>query len=569
MVDIVFHVSPTTVDDTTCLCENPANLRAETKLGAYSRELVPDGAGTNSAAWALISVPASCLLATLLTLLLKATLHVITNWNGRFLRLFLKVTLLRPNTVDRTCPGHDRGSSAGTRQGDTTSASASVQLALTSPVAAGHRRNIGGKRRGDDGSDAEDNDRPKRMRLVNQKATQPSFLCPFRAYDPDNPRYLKCGKYHKWCHLREHLLDRTHKPRDRCPICGEIFTDDVEWDLHTSVPTCEMSPRAWERPFWVERHQAASIRDLSKRGSKTEPMEEMCRKVYLILFGSESGPDRNALAHPTWFPQFQHMDDNLGVDHSQQEPWDTLKRTTANLLGMQTVPGDDSMQQVIDCIVSYLGHPREQAHAVPSHELGAGDAAADEQLENKEAIIEDWMPPATPKEGQVPRISEPHRYASGGSEGQLEHSLSGLSTYLSKDVGNPSPLVSTNTAHVSSIGLKPDKLDCDSGYVNPILLQRQDAHHIHVPVPNDTSTPTAFPSGSATSQASEATVPRSSWGQLLGDAGCSNSGETPDSLDDFDFSVKGFSRDVDSTQLSDGGAPQQQPETRDVPGCFQ
>lgn len=548
MVDIVFHVSSTAVNATTCLCETPANLRAE------------NSAATSSAACVMISAAASCLLVTLLVLFLKATLHIVTNWHGRFLRLFLRVTLLRPSAVDRTCPGHDRGSSAGTRQGGPTSSSASVQPALALPVYAGRRRNIGGKRSGDDGSDAEDNNRPKRPRVVSQKDTQPSFVCPFRARYPDNPKYLTCGVYHEWCRLREHLLDRKHKPRYRCSTCGEIFTDDVEWDLHTSDRTCERSLRALEMPFWVEKDQATRIRGLAKRGSKTESMEEMYRKVWNILFGSESGPDRTAL-----FPHFQHTDD-LDVDHGRQESWNVLKRKIANILGMQNVPRDDSMEQVIYNILSYHGYPRGQTHAVPSHVPGAGDAAADEQLGNNEAVDNYWMPRATPTEGQAPQISEPDRYAPEGSEGEFEHSLSNISTFLSEEAGDPSPPVSLDATQASIVGHSLEKHNSGSGCVNPVVLQRQDTHHIHVPMLNDSSTSAALPSASAASQSSEATALGSSWDQILGDADYSKRGEIPDDLDNFDFSVDGFSPDIGWVQPSDGQVPDQQSEYQDVPG---
>lgn len=557
MVDIIFHVSSTVVDPTTCLCAVPAKLRAETKF-------VPDNAGTNSGAWALISAACRCLLVTLFILLLKATLHVVTNWHGRFLRLFFRVTLVRPRTVDRTCPAHDRGSSAGTRQGNTTSSSAPVQRAAKLPDAAGRRRKIGGKRPADDGSDAEDNDRSKRTQVVSQKDTQPSYLCPFRVFDPNNPTYLKCGTFSTWNRLREHLLDRTHKPRDRCSTCGKVCADDVEWGVHTSARACEWSPRALERPSWVERHQAASIRNLSKRGSKTDPMGEMHRKVCKILFGSESDPDRNAWSHPTWFPQSQHTDDP-DMDHGRHEPWNALKRTTANLLGMQNIPRDDCMQQVIDCILSYHGY----AHAVQGHEPGAGDAAADEQLGINEEITADWTPPAPPTEEQVPRMSEPDTDASGGPEGEVEHQITILSTYLSEGAGDPSPLVPTHPAQTTSAGLELQELDFYSVYVNPAQLQQQGVPHIHVPLPNDSSTFSALPSGSGTSQASEATVLGSPGGQLVEDVGCLNNGKMPDCLDVFDISVEGHSAHVGSVQLSNGRAPQQQPENWDVARYFE
>lgn len=540
MVDIIFHVLPTAIDDTTCLCETPANLRAQTKLGTHSEEPGPDGAGSNSAAWASVLAMACCLLVTLLILLLRATLHIVTSWHGRFLRLFLRITVLRPCTVDRTCPVHDRGS-AGASQGNPTSSFALMQPASALQDTAGRRRNIDGKRPGDDGSDAEDNnDRGKRPRVVSDNHTKLSVVCPFRARDPNNPKYFTCGVFHTWSRLREHLLDRKHKPRDRCPICGQIFTDGVEWDLHTSARACERSPQPLESPFWVERHQAASIRDLSRRGRSTGSMEEMYREVWAILFGSESGPDHTAWAHPTWSSSPRG---DLGVDHGRQERWDILKRTTGTLLGMQNVPRDDSMQRVIDCILFYHRQQREHTHdVVSSQEPEAGEAAADEQQGCNEAIDEDWMPPGPPTDGQAYRISEPDRYTAEGSEGELEHSLSIVSTYLSEGASNPSPLISLDSAQTSSVCHQFDSLDCGPEFVNPVLLQRTDAHmhHIHMPAPNDNSNSTALHSASAASQASEATVPGSSLGHGV------HGGELYDDLDDFDFSVPEFDPDLGS-----------------------
>ncbi|KAG6358184.1 hypothetical protein INS49_014068 [Diaporthe citri] len=550
MVDIILFVSSTAVGATTCLCEKPANLCAQAKVGAHPQKLVPGGVGTNSAADALISAAASCLLFTSLVLLLKATLHYATNWHGTFLWLFLRVTLLGASTVDRTCPVHDEGS-AGTRRGDPSLSHASAQPSL--PLAAGGRRNVGRKRPGDDGSDAEENNRGKRPRLVSRKGSKARVRCPFKDHDPDNPEYEKCGRFSEWSRLREHLLDRKHKPRDRCPTCGEIFTDDVAWDLHTSVlRTCKPSPKALDRPFWVDRHQAAEIRELSTRGRKNEgSLEEMYRKVCLILFGSESAPDRAASGHPIWAPHAQHTDD-LGVDHRRQEPWNILKRTICSLLGVQNVPEDDSMQRVIDSVRSYLGYPKEQA----------GGAAVEEHLGNNGAVIEDWMPSAAPSQGQAPGISERDRYPPGGSDGHLEHSLSNLSTHLSEGAGNPSPPGSLDPDQASSVGHNLDKLGYDSEYIDPVLLQRSDAHHTHVPVSNDSfpavracPTSTTVPSGSAASQESEATFLGSFCDQLPKDIYYQNDGEVLDDLDNFDFSVEGFSPDAVSMQLSEDRDP--------------
>lgn len=398
------------------------------------------------------------------------------------------------------------------------------------------------------------------------KDSKARVRCPFKDHDPDNPEYEKCGTFCEWCRLREHLLDRKHKPRDRCPTCGEIFTNDVEWDLHTSVVrTCKPSPKALEKPSWVERDQAAEIRKLSTRGRKNEgSIEDMYGKVCLILFGSESAPDRAASGHPIWAPHVQHTDD-LGIDHRRQESWNILKQATGSLLGMQNVPGDDSMQKVVDCVLSYLESPREQTH-VQSQEPEAGEAAVDDNLGGNEAVIEDSMPPAAPPQGQVPGISEPDRRPTGGPNSQLEHSISNLSSYHSEGAGNPSPPGSLGPGQAPSVDHKLEKLSYGSGYVNPAVIQRTDAHYAHAPVSNGSfPTSTALPPGPAASQESEATFFGSSWDQILKDPYYANREGTPNDLDNFDFSVQGFNPDVSSTQFSNGGDADQESDDWDVP----
>lgn len=77
----------------------------------------------------------------------------------------------------------------------------------------------------------------------------------------------------------------------------------------------------------------------------------------------------------------------------------------------------------------------------------------------------------------------------------------------------------------------------------------------------------ALPSGSARSQESEATVHGFSSGQNLKDTDYLNRGAVLDSLDNFDFNVNGYSPDVSSMQLPDGGVPDQNSTDRYVPNC--
>lgn len=143
-------------------------------------------------------------------------------------------------------------------------------------------------------SDTEDNDRGKRPRLISPKPlsdAKPRVRCPFKAHDPDNPRYENCGTFTDYPRLRAHLLDRKHKPRHQCPVCGEIFTDNIGRDLHTVARTCD--PRELERPSWVTEDQAINIRNLTTRGRRNDrSIEEMYHGIYQILFGSESAADR-------------------------------------------------------------------------------------------------------------------------------------------------------------------------------------------------------------------------------------------------------------------------------------
>lgn len=519
MFDILTHFPSTAADAGTCLRGNPANVSAK------MQELVPGDARTESTAWALIPAAASCLLF-LCFLLLKATLNDVTNRHGSFLRPFLKITLLRPSlsTVDPTCPGHDKGSAA-TRQRDPTASHVSLQPSSTIRLAAAKRHNNEGKRPDDDGSDAEDNDRCKRPH-ANELDSRARVRCPFKVYYPNDPRYEKCGTYNSWTRLREHLLDRTHKPRDRCATCGETFFDDVEWDLHSSARLCEPSPRELERPFWVQRDQAMRIRNLAKQGCKTGPIEGMHREVCQILFGSEIAPGRTSTAggHPTLSPLVEQTDDDSAV----QQPWNHLKRAFANLIGMQNVPQDDFMQQVVHYVLSYLRDSGEQTHVVGNHETEAGEPAAAGHLGANEVVTEYWMPPATLLEGQMPQFLQPYEDAAGDLEGQLDDSLPALTAYLQgfEGAGSLSPPISLDPAHASSAGHNVEDRFYGTGYIDPsVLLQGTDANHTppqvlasSSPAVHRSPTSTAWPPGSTASQASEATIVGSSSSQTAKDA---------------------------------------------------
>lgn len=304
------------------------------------------------------------------------------------------------------------------------------------------------------------------MLRIGQKDPNARVRCSFKNHDPNNPEYEKCGLYTSWSRLREHLLVRKHKPRDRCTTCGDIFTDDDGWDQHTSARTCKWSPKSLEVPFWVERDQATSIRNLSTQGRKNhQSIDEMYREVYVILFGRDNGPARSVWAHPTIYPHSQHTVD-LGIHHHRQEPRETLRRTIRDALGMRDVPGDDSMQRVIEAVRSYDEVSSEQTCVVQSHEPELGEAAVDEQLRYNEVITGDWMPSATLSEWQVPRIPGPDGYATEGLVGESEQPISDLCPYFGEGTGNLFPPVALGPAQAFSMTHKLDKPNHDSQYVS-------------------------------------------------------------------------------------------------------
>lgn len=380
MINNTFQIFSTFVD---------TYLYVQKKFGTHSRALAPGGTGTSSRTCALISAASSLLFATLLILLTRTVLyfavHYATNWHGRFFRPFL--TVLSPNSVDRKCPGRDSGSSS-TRQSGPTSSHASIQPSSALPPAGGRARNIGGKRPGDDGSDAEDNDRNKRRRLKAPDESKARVRCPFKDRDPDNPEFEQCGSFDDWSRLREHLLVRKHRPLERCPKCGEIFDDDVNWTEHAGA--CQPSSQQLGRPSWVDKKQATLIRALSSNGRKTEgSLEEMHRKVCKILFGDEIAPARAASGHPTFYPHVQPTDD-FEQDVRPQERWNPLTLRIRNLPGMQDVPHATILQIIHVC--HYLGN-------------------------NEASIAGRGVPPVAPSQGQIPLIPEPQYYAAERSDG--------------------------------------------------------------------------------------------------------------------------------------------------------
>lgn len=526
MLNNTFHVFSASVD---------TYLYVQKNCGTHFRALVSDGTGTNSTPCALISAASSLLLGAFLILLPRTVLYYVvqyaTNWHGRFFRLFLIV--LGPNSVDRTCPGRDSGSTSS-RQSGPISSRVSVQPSSALTPAGGRPRNNGGKRPGDDDSDAEDNDRDKRRRLKAPDESKLRVRCPFKDHDPENPEFEQCGSFDEWSRLREHLLARKHRPRERCPTCGETFDDADKWDEHTGVErSCQPSSQQLERPSWVDKNQAAKIKALSSKGRRTEgSLEEMHRKVCKILFGYELAPARTASGHPTFYPHSQHTGEFEQNDRPQ-ESWNSLIWRIGDLPGMQEAPRA-TILQIIQLVCQDLNNPKEQNHVFQSQEPVAREAAVEENVGNDEANIAGSMQPAATSEGQIPLITEAQWYAAGPSDGYLEP----RSTYVFEGASSSFPVPS------------------DLGGAHAVLPDHLSGHF------------TAFTPSSGTTQVSDVALMRPFCDQSLdGTNYFTNVGdEMLDSLDKLDYGGSGFCLDVAPMQpLFGGGAPDED-EGRIDPG---
>lgn len=212
-------------------------------------------------------------------------------------------------------PGHGKGFD-GTRGEPSI---VSVPSSSASSLNAGSRHRPSGKRASHIGPDGEDKGHKQRSRAGKNKASNgPKKVvhCPFEIRYPQDPKFISCPAFDDWGRLREHLLDRRHKPRDRCQRCGRDFYEDVEWNQHTSA--CKEFPSGqFERPICVEREQVPLIRRLTRKGRQTRPLEDLWCEAWTIIFETDDIPDRAAwlMATPS-----QNTASNSGLQNRGSMP---------------------------------------------------------------------------------------------------------------------------------------------------------------------------------------------------------------------------------------------------------
>ncbi|KAJ0123765.1 hypothetical protein J7T55_012234 [Diaporthe amygdali] len=190
------------------------------------------------------------------------------------------------------------------------------------------RRNTNGKRHaGDDGSDGEDNDRAK-LRRIAEHADRP-LPCPFAIRYHEIQGFQGCTTKNGWKLLREHLLTRTHRPRDQCPTCGTCFDDDDGWKEHTRGRKCRRPEKGFVPLICMDRDQESQIRELTRQGARRNLSdEELWREVWEILF-----KDQSCTIWP--YSKGIHTDD--------------LQTRIQNLQGMELVPAEDRMELAMRC----------------------------------------------------------------------------------------------------------------------------------------------------------------------------------------------------------------------------
>lgn len=187
-------------------------------------------------------------------------------------------------SVHRAHPEHGKGS-AGTRM---LSSKVSEPSSLASSPAVASRHRPYGKGPSGARSHGEDNGHGKHRPASKKTApdgSKRSVHCPFKVRFPDDRKFVSCPAFHDWGRLREHLVDRRHKPKDLCQNCGSVFEDDVKWSQHTTA--CTMRGGAWSRPICVERDQVPLIRRLTSKGRQRRPIEDLYRELWTILFGKD------------------------------------------------------------------------------------------------------------------------------------------------------------------------------------------------------------------------------------------------------------------------------------------
>lgn len=197
-----------------------------------------------------------------------------------------------------------------------------------SSLAGISRRNTNGKRHtGDDGSDGEDNDRVKLQRIA-EHSDRP-LPCPFAIRYHETKGFQGCTTKNGWKLLREHLLTRTHRPRDQCPTCGTCFDDDDGWKEHTRGRKCQEPSKEFVPLMCMNKFQESQIRKLTRQGTRRHLSdEELWREVWEILFKGQSC---------TIWP------------YSKGVHTDDLQTRIEHLQGMELVPAEDRVELAMRC----------------------------------------------------------------------------------------------------------------------------------------------------------------------------------------------------------------------------
>lgn len=289
---------------------SPATSYAESNL-----EVATTYVGTGTAPCCSASAASSSMPLSLSIEILNATSQDVTEWHSACFEIFSRNTLFRLRALYRTYPEHGNGSA---------SSGQSTQLSLGfSVTTTGCGSDPPGKRRGDNRSEGRDNRPFKRPRIVKKTPEGPrmAVICPFKVRHPDHPDFESCPAFKEWHHLRQHMLQRKHRPMDQCHNCGEVFDDDVEWDQHTTIG-CDTEPREFEEYICVERGMVAPIRELTSRGYRSKPMDELFCESWPILFGQNVPiPDRSRWVRVAWSNELGTQGSVLPAPARVQQPF--------------------------------------------------------------------------------------------------------------------------------------------------------------------------------------------------------------------------------------------------------
>lgn len=199
----------------------------------------------------------------------------------------------------------------------------SSHIKKSTPIQNNPKRN--GKRRRrfleqDDKDESNDDAKPPGARSAGSAGSAESRGLACHYYLFDREKYRSCGlhRFRGYADVKQHILDRTHRQKPFCPICGRTFNTFDDRDAHVRGQTCQ--ERILPVLPGVSQEQERAIRYPQTSARRTA--EQKWFDVWDILFPGIPQPQTPWLTGDEDVQFFEELEQSVHADPaSLQGDW--------------------------------------------------------------------------------------------------------------------------------------------------------------------------------------------------------------------------------------------------------